>query len=190
MSLLEGKSRAPKSKKDKPESTERKVTEIKTITNILSLQIKKERLFTDENIDELLKLTFSNGVPFLSMSKKDILFEFIGGYEKFQREKEGNFDYFILLTEAILSVAIPATYSIIDGAPWFKTEKIYYEKEIRRLKIQITAKKGIFKCPQCLASKEKRDPTNTETVEIQIRSGDEPTTNFNNCNTCGYRWKV
>lgn len=190
MSLLQGESRAPKSKKNKSKSIEREPKEESTLKNILSkIIIKKseERLFTNKEIDALLALSFADNTPFLTMSNKDLLFEFIGGCEKIKRDQE-SFDDFMQLTRATLTISTGSTYSIIDNAPWFKSEKNYYEKEIRRLKIQITAKRGIFKCPQCLAS--NRDPTNTETVEIQTRSADEAITNFNNCNNCSYRWKV
>src|SRR5258706_3446211 len=191
MPLLKGKNPAPKSKKDKPKSIERKAAETKTLKRILeSITIKKagELLFTEDQIGILLSLTFADSTPFLSL-KTDILYEFIGGCEKIKRE-EGNIDELIQLTQAELLVATLETYNVIDKALWFKNERGYYEREIARFKTKIIVKRGIFKCPQCLASKEGRDPTNTNTVEIQTRSGDEPITNFNDCNNCGYRWKV
>lgn len=40
---------------------------------------------------------------------------------------------------------------------------------------------GIYSCPRCKSK-------NTNTISVQIRSSDEPMTDINSCNDCGYDW--
>lgn len=191
MSLLADKNPAPKARKSKPKLVERKSSETKSLTRLLEgITIKKAegKLFTEEEVSFALDLAYSDGNPFLRAGT-ETLYEFIGGCEKYKREA-GNVMELLELLQKQLLVTTANNFSAVDGAPWFGQEKGYYDKEIKRLKTDIVIKKGIFKCPRCLASKEKNDPTNTETVEIQTRKADEPATNFNSCNTCNYRWKV
>lgn len=57
------------------------------------------------------------------------------------------------------------------------------EKEETTLKILDQSSASLFKCRKCRATGEA-----IQFTSIQIRSADEPMTNFFNCNKCGHHW--
>lgn len=183
MSLKE-KNPAPKAK-DRSETVVRKKDKRKGLTKILS-QISTEGdgnfLFTSQQIDAILDLTLKNGKPFITL-ESEYTYEFIGGCEKFKREGD-DISELIVITQDQLN---QGNYNYVNNAPWFEKERKIYQEELKRAKTKVVVKKGIFKCPNCV--REKREPNNTETDIYSTRSGDEPLTVHNRCNTCGYSWK-
>jgi DNA-directed RNA polymerase subunit M/transcription elongation factor TFIIS len=199
MSLpLKERNPAPKSRRNETRIVEKDPSDEKTMRTLLrgimftpgkgaEAESREERLFTDENIKNLLELKLPNGSDFFDF-KSELAYEFIGGCEKTRRDG-GSITLLIEDTRRELEDANNTyRYSYIDRAPWYGKEEIAYQEEIKRLKIKIAVKKGIFPCPVCQGA--GRGAFNTNTVEIQVRSGDEPPSNFNDCNTCGHKWRI
>jgi DNA-directed RNA polymerase subunit M/transcription elongation factor TFIIS len=146
-------------------------------------------LFNAEQLEKLLKITLPNDSFFINLDS-DRTFEFIGGCEKVRREG-GSIDDLISMTQLEMDNYTGSkkkyVYDLISNKLWFAEEKKNYEDEVKRLKNNVVTRKGVFKCPLCI--KEGRDPNNTETDVFSTRSGDEPLTVFNSCNTCGKKWR-
>lgn len=184
MSLIGKNAPKPTGKKSTKKTSDR--SELRDMLSNIFLSSKKP-LFTKSQIDELLELKLPDEEYFLLM-KETRTYEFIGGCEKYSREGKNISDLIDNLKSELDSAAVDYKYNYMDDAPWYSEEKRAYQEEIKRSKTIVVVKKGIFKCPACIAT--GRVPDNTDTLEIQTRSSDEALTNINTCNTCGYKWKV
>jgi len=149
-------------------------------------------LFDEETVKSLAGIRCTDGEFLLSLDYPQIVYEIIGGFDKLK--KLGIKDFEITI-DFLKSIAQSKNFSVknddisfIFEAPWYEEESKIHRATIDRLKTKISVKKGIFKCPDCLRN--KRDATKTETIEFQTRSGDEPLTNFNTCNNCGWKWVI
>lgn len=64
----------------------------------------------------------------------------------------------------------------------FKREKNMYLADKDRMRRSTEVVKGTEKCKKC-------GSIQTNTIEIQTRSGDEPMTHFTKCLACGFSWR-
>lgn len=147
-------------------------------------------LFTEKDAKYLSSLKF-HGDFFLDIEyNPSTLYEIVGSFNKLSmmgKNFQLGFDFLesIKDDESIDKDSNPSEF--IFKGPWFEDEKDEYENDIQRLKQKITTKTGIYKCPVCVKNGESIT-TNTETVEIQTRSSDEPMSVFNKCNNCDHAW--
>jgi DNA-directed RNA polymerase subunit M/transcription elongation factor TFIIS len=66
---------------------------------------------------------------------------------------------------------------------WAEVRGALREKEIRELQPRILVTTSRFRCPKCKKSE-------CSFYEMQIRSGDEPSTVFVSCLPCGHKWRM
>ena len=112
----------------------------------------------------------------LSIDDNFLIFEICGGYVKSE-----SVETFVDCVQNIALNSDDIKQALFDSK-WFSEEKKNYNDRIRMINSKIVTTKGIFKCPKCKSS-------NTETIGIQVNSGDEPQKNFNTCNNCTHRWR-
>ena len=164
----------------------------KTLREMLEkVLFKGEPLFTESQIGNMVGLRDSEDDYYFALSDGSVIFEFVGNCYKMKSEGNDRIDEEIeLIREKILS-APPSdelNLEILFESLAFEDEKKTKKQEIDSLTVKTVYTKGIAKCPRCIAAG-RENVTNTSTRSFQTRSADEPQTNFNECNSCGHKWK-
>jgi hypothetical protein len=182
--------KAPSIKKNKKNNKEDE--ENNDVKQILS----DTKIFTESQIEELVKIKTYKDDYLLNSEYTDILYEIIGGFYKISKENSNNVENFNKIIEYLKLIVNDEDFSVEDddfviifSAPWFEKESIEYKKMIERLKSKITVKKGIMKCPDCIRNNRK-PIDNTESIEIKNRGSDEPMSVKSNCLNCNYVWMI
>ncbi len=179
------------------ESAKTKTSTPKSNSSVLKL-LKKiktgngDHLFDDKTATQLSNIRCVDQSFLLSEDYPDFIYEIIGGFDKLRKM---NITDFGIAIQFLTSIAEDENFalenedfSFIFEGPWYSEESKNYKEYINRLKTKIKIKKGIFKCPAC--KREGRKDNNTESIELQTRSGDEPLSVHNTCNTCGWKWVI
>lgn len=126
--------------------------------------------------DEIAELKKPDQNYLLSSDDNFLTYEICGGFVKSE-----SVEIFVACVKNIALNSDDIKQALFDSQ-WFSEEKKNYDEHIRMINKKIVTTKGIFKCPKCKSS-------NTETIGIQVSSGDEPQKNFNTCNNCTNRWR-
>jgi DNA-directed RNA polymerase subunit M/transcription elongation factor TFIIS len=190
------KAPAKSTKKDIPKSDNKNVVALlKDIT--ITYDSENIPLFANErDIIRIANIRCASDDNFLlNIQYQSLLYEIIGGFNKFFKENniDGVVDYETVI-RFLEIIAADENFSLKDEditflfqSPWYDKENKIYQGSLDRLKTKISVKKGVFKCPDCIRN--KRTPVNnTESIEFQNRSSDEPLSVMNTCNNCNYKW--
>jgi len=205
---LKSNTKAPSKNSTKKSKIVSENDAIVTILSNVTFGNEKTKLFQDEKqIAKLASIRTKDEKFLLNEEYPHILYEVIGGFYKLMKEKSKDFDKIIDSLENITkdfdkiidfleTIVKDENFSIEDDdisiifeAPWFQKEIDSYKTKIDRLKTKISVKKGIVKCPDCIRNNRK-PIDNTESVEFQNRSSDEPMALMNSCLNCNYKWVI
>jgi len=196
---LKPKTVAPTKKSITPKSkTSRTNDEVVAILKKVSFADKDDKtikFFTDSQIENLVQIRVASDNEFLlSIKHPYYLYEIIGGFYKLR--KATNSDTVIDNCITFLgNLSQEPSFSLFDDdltilfrVPWYDKERQLYKETLDRMKTKISIKKGILECHKCKSA--QRPSYNTESVEFQTRSSDEPMTVVTTCNECGNKWWV
>jgi len=142
---------------------------VETVTSILT----GLNLLTSEQIQTLVGLVTANGIPFLSVDDRVTLYEVVC-------ECLYNFDACVARIQHVTS-----SRSAIFASPQFDTEAAQAIADAAKLSGSETIIRKGWACvnPQCKS-------TNTSSVDVQLRSGDEGMNTTSVCFDCGRKWTI
>lgn len=139
------------------------------------------RRFSEYEIAYLLNIRWKDGVPVLSLTSPELFYEITSICVQSEDFKKAC-DLINMITVRFDSVTASeiGVAIILDFFPFLK-EHHEYTADIDRSKNAIDLIQGREQCKRCGSMK-------TSSIEIQLRSSDESTSNRHYCRACGHRW--
>lgn len=135
------------------------------------------RTFTPTEVSRMMSVKWPDGTQFLSSDYPSITYEVIGGCVLI------GFDNFMTFVEQIMEDPKTTRSDVVFGSSIFKEARNVYLADLDRSKRNVSVLVGVNACIKCKSM-------NTASVEVQLRSADEPMNIISNCFACGKRWKV